>query len=67
MQKITLLGKIRIGFIYLWAILVVLLVPNFFFSLNGRLVEKVGKKIPIREGTFQDQRGSLQMSEPAAK
>ncbi len=56
------LHKLKIGLIYLWAILLVLLVPVFFFSMNSPMVEKIARKIPIREGTFGED-GSLKINE----
>jgi hypothetical protein len=49
---------------YIWAVILVLLVPVIFFSFGSGLVEKVGRKIPIREGTFNSQDGSLQLTKP---
>lgn|GEM_PF-6124303 len=64
MQSKTLLAKIRIALVYLWAALLVLLVPVFFFNLNGPLIEKIGRKIPIHEGNFSSQAGTLKADGP---
>lgn len=63
MSLIKFMKKIRIGIVYLWAVLLALLVPVFFFSMNSPTVEKFAKKIPLREGNF-GQDGSLQLSQP---
>jgi hypothetical protein len=49
---------------YIWAVILVILIPVIFFSFGSGFVEKVGKKIPIREGTFNSHDGSLQVSKP---
>jgi hypothetical protein len=53
------LKKAKIGVVYLWAVLLIVLIPIIFFNLGSGLVQKIGKKIPIREGTFNSQDGSL--------
>jgi hypothetical protein len=45
---------------YLIAVLLVLLVPLMFFAFGSGIVEKIGRKIPIREGTFSAT-GELQL------
>jgi hypothetical protein len=50
----------RIRLMYLIAVLLVLLVPLMFFAFGSGLVEKIGRKIPIREGTF-NATGELQI------
>jgi hypothetical protein len=50
----------RIRLIYFIAVLLVLLVPILFFAFGSGLVEKVGRKIPLREGRFSAT-GELQL------
>jgi hypothetical protein len=54
------LAAVRIRVMYLVAILLLLLVPVMFFAFGTGLVERIGRKIPIREGTF-DASGGLQI------
>lgn len=58
------LARLRISLMYIWAVILVLLIPMIFFSFGSGLLEKVGKKIPIREGTFNSQDGSFQLTKP---
>ena len=54
--------KIKIGLVYFWAVLLILLIPTMFFTFGSGLVQKIGKNIPIREGTFNSQDGSLKVT-----
>ena len=49
----------RITVMYLIAILLIFLVPLIFISFGSGIVEKLGKKIPIKEGTFDPETGGL--------
>jgi hypothetical protein len=59
--------KFRIVLIYIWAVILVLLVPVMFFTFGSGLPEKVGRKLPLKEGTFNQGNGSLQSDRAVAK
>ncbi len=59
-----LLKKARVKLMYLVAVLLVVLVPLFFFAFSSGLTQKLGKKIPIKEGTFDSKTGSLKLTRP---
>jgi len=61
----SLLVWLRIKLMYLVALLLILLIPLIFFSFGSGLLEKVAKKIPLREGNFTNG-GQLNTSRPAA-
>jgi len=63
-RKILVAARIRI--MYLVGILLVLLVPLLFVAFGSGLVEKAGKKIPLREGKF-GATGELQLDRPAPR
>ncbi len=58
------LRKARVKLMYLVAVLLLLLIPVLFFAFSSGLTEKLGKKIPIREGTFDSKTGSLKLTKP---
>ncbi len=51
--------RIRIAVMYLVAILLIILIPLIFISFGSGIIEKVGRKIPIKEGTFDPETGGL--------
>ncbi|TKJ28616.1 hypothetical protein CEE39_09960 [bacterium (candidate division B38) B3_B38] len=51
--------RMRITVMYLVAILLIILVPLIFISFGSGIVQKLGKKIPIKEGTFDPETGGL--------
>ena len=53
--------KIRITVMYFIAILLIMLVPLIFISFGSGIIEKFGKKIPIKEGTFDSESGKLKL------
>ena len=56
--------RVRTVLMYLIAVGLVILIPlTFFFSGSG-LMEKIGKKIPIKEGTFDSGSGQLKAEKP---
>ncbi len=57
-------GWIRIRLMYLAAVLLLALVPLWFFLMNPKTIKKIGEKIPIREGTFDSRDGSLGLAQP---
>jgi hypothetical protein len=59
--------KIQIVLVYIWAVLLVFFVPVMFFSFSSGLPEKLGRKIPLKEGSFQQRDGSLQSDRVAPK
>jgi hypothetical protein len=59
--------KLRVVLVYIWAVVLVLLVPVMFFSFGSGLPEKLGRKIPIKEGTFNRGNGSLQSDKAVSK
>lgn len=56
--------RIRITVMYLIAILLIILVPLIFISFGSGIIEKFGKKIPIKEGTFDPETGGLILDKP---
>ncbi len=57
--------KIRAGIMYVVAVLLLLLVPLWFFLMNPGTIRKIGEKIPIREGTFDSRDGSFGAERPS--
>ena len=57
--------RIRITVMYLVAILLIILVPLIFISFGSGIIEKFGKKIPIKEGTFDPETGGLILDKSA--
>lgn len=57
--------KLRVVVMYIVAVALLFLVPLTFMSLGSSLVEKIGRKIPIKEGTFSSNTGDLSTSRPA--
>lgn len=51
--------RIRIAVMYLVAILLIFLIPLIFIGFGSGIIEKVGRKIPIKEGTFDPETGGL--------
>ena len=51
--------KIRITVMYIIAIILIILVPLIFISFGSGMIEKFGKKIPIKEGTFDPESGKF--------
>jgi hypothetical protein len=58
-DKNTLIVRLRIGFMYIIAFVLLILVPLLFMNMTPQNIEKLGKKIPIREGTFESRDGGL--------
>lgn len=58
-------GRLRVVIMYIVAVALLFLVPLTFMSLGSGLVEKIGRKIPIKEGTFSSNTGDLSTSRPA--
>jgi PDZ domain-containing secreted protein len=61
----NILTKTKVKLMYLVALLLIVLIPLLFFSLGSGLTEKLGKKIPIKEGTFDSKTGSLKVTKPS--
>lgn len=59
------LAKSRTKLMYLIALLLIVLIPLLFFAFGSGLTEKLGKKIPIKEGTFDLKTGSLKLIRPS--
>ena len=57
--------RLRVVVMYIVAVALLFLVPLIFMSLGSSLVEKIGRKIPIKEGTFNSNTGDLSISRPA--
>jgi hypothetical protein len=51
--------KIKSFLVYLWAFLLILMIPAMFISFGSGLAQKLGKHLPIREGDFSQRNGSL--------
>ena len=62
----TFLRALRERLMYLIAVLLILLIPLIFFSFGSGLIEKVAKKIPLREGNFSGAGGVLKAESPPA-
>ena len=59
------LTKTRTKLMYLIALLLIVLIPLLFFAFGSGLTEKLGRKIPIKEGTFDSKTGSLKLTRPS--
>lgn len=59
------LVRLRIVVMYIIALALVLLVPLSFMLQGTGLIQKIGRKIPIREGTFNSRNGDLSQQKPA--
>jgi hypothetical protein len=62
----TFLRALRERLMYLVAVLLILLIPLLFISFGSGLIEKVAKKIPLREGNFSGAGGVLKAERPSA-
>lgn len=56
--------KIRIKIMYIVAVFLLILIPLLFFSFSSGLIEKIAKKIPLKEGTFDSKSGELKLTKP---
>jgi hypothetical protein len=61
----NILKKAKTKLMYLVALLLIVLIPLLFFSFGSGLTKKLGKKIPIKEGTFDSKTGSLKLTKPS--
>jgi len=61
----NILTKAKVKLMYLVAVLLIVLIPLLFFGFGSGLTEKLGKKIPIKEGTFDSKTGSLKLTKPS--
>ncbi|MCU0849440.1 MAG: hypothetical protein MUD12_16275 [Spirochaetes bacterium] len=59
--------RLGVKFMYLLALTLVFLVPVFYMMFKSGIIETIGKKIPIKEGTFVEADGEIKIKRPESR